>query len=134
MAETENTEEHENVEATDYGDPGYENDLITADVALDLNLLATTAYLTYGLFDNVDIGVSVPYLFTTMRGSAVMQVLPIGSGASSPHYFAGTADNPVLRVGTNIEGEVRGKGGYVAVKGADGRPRAAVFARVGRAF
>ena len=105
---------HENVEPTDYGDPGYENDLITADVALDLNLLATTAYLTYGLFDRLDIGVSVPYLFTTMRGSAVMQVLPIGSGAASPHYFAGTAENPVLRVGTNIEGEAQGIGDVAA--------------------
>ena len=93
-----------------YGNPDFENDVINARVALDFNVLATTAYMTFGLFDNVDIGVAVPYVYTTMKGSAVMQVIPFGSGGSTPHYFAGTADNPILRVGTNIDGSANGIG------------------------
>ena len=102
---------HENVDPVAvYGDPAFENDVIEAKVALDFNVLATTAYMTYGLTDRIDLGVAVPFVYTTMRGSAVMQIDPIGSGTSTPHYFAGTADAPILRVGTNIDGSAQGLG------------------------
>ena len=106
---------HEDVDPTgEYGNPAFENDVIRANVALDFNVLATTAYLTYGLTDRIDVGFAVPYVYTTMRGSAIMQVDPIGSGTATPHYFAGTADNPVLRVGTNIDGSAQGIGDVAA--------------------
>jgi hypothetical protein len=104
---------HEDTDPTgpdNYGDPAFENDYINANVALDLNLLVTTAYMTYGLFDRVDIGVAVPYVYTTMQGSAIMQVIPAGTAGATPHYFAGTQTNPIVRVGTNIEGSATGIG------------------------
>lgn len=99
---------HQDVAAPGLGDPLFENDVISVKTSLDLNLLATSAFFTYGLLDNVDISVAVPFVYTTLRGNSVGQVNPFGSSAL--HFFAGTSSDPILRAAADVEGTASGIG------------------------
>lgn len=99
---------HEDTDPAGLGEPAFENDVISARVGLDLNLIATTAFLTYGLLDRIDLSVAVPYVYTTMRGGSTLQVNPFTGG--TPHFFAGDNTDPVLRVATSVEGTASGIG------------------------
>jgi hypothetical protein len=52
------------------GIPELENDFIQLDLALELDVRATTFQLTYGLLDRVDIGVAVPIVSASLRTRA----------------------------------------------------------------
>lgn len=99
---------HENTGAPAYGDPIFENETITVDVAMDLNLIVSTAFLTYGLLDNLDVSVALPYVNTSMKAASVGQINPFGP--NGPHYFAGDATNPVLRAVASVDGSANGIG------------------------
>ena len=103
---------HENIGGTDFGDPLFENETITVDVAMDLNLIVSTAFLTYGLLDNLDVSVALPYVNTSMNASSTGQINPFG--ADGPHYFAGDATNPVMRAVASVEGSASGIGDVAA--------------------
>ena len=99
---------HQNVGDSLYGDPQFENETIAVNVAMDLNLIVSTAFLTYGLFDNVDVSVAVPWVNTSMRATSVGQINPFGP--DGPHYFGGDATNPILRAVASIDGSASGIG------------------------
>ena len=91
------------------GIPGLENDYMTLDLDLDLNVRATVFTLNYGLFDFMDVGVAVPIISTSLRGTSVAQVRPFG-GPTAAHFFAGTSTNPELGATRNVDGSATGLG------------------------
>ena len=96
-------------DCTEVGIPSLENDVIGVDLSLDLNVVATTFLLTYGLFDFMDIGVAIPIISTSMVGTSQAQVSPFG-GPTAAHFFDGTADNPDLFATQRVEGSTTGLG------------------------
>lgn len=99
---------HQDVGAPGLGDPLFEDDVISVRTSIDLNLLATSAFFTYGLFDNLDVSVAVPYVYTTLRGSSVGQINPFGP--SVLHFFAGSQTDPILRAASAVDGTASGIG------------------------
>ncbi len=91
------------------GVPERENDIIGLSLDLDLSVEVTTLYATYGLFDNVDVGVVLPLVNTHLRGQSNAQIVPFG-GTSALHYFAGTPTNPVLQATRDVNGSAFGIG------------------------
>jgi hypothetical protein len=90
------------------GDPQFENDLIQVRLGLDVNLMIATAFATYGLTDFIDVGIAVPFVRTSVRGSSEGQVHPFGPSAI--HFFGGTPTDPVLRAATSVDGSKTGIG------------------------
>ena len=103
---------HQNVPPSDtLGSPDFENDLIQVRVGMNVDLLVSTVFASWGIVDGVDIGVAVPFVHTSVSGQSVAQILPFGSGLNTPHYF-GTAPNgdPVLTAVSGIDGQATGIG------------------------
>jgi hypothetical protein len=81
---------HQNVGAAAMGDPAFENDLIEVRTRLDLNLLVTSVFASFGLLDNVDVGLLVPIVRASLSGSSEATIIPFQR--PSPHQF-GTPGN-----------------------------------------
>jgi hypothetical protein len=102
------------------GDQDFENDIFHVRTDLDINLFATTAVLTYGLLDRVDIGVAVPLVHTSISGFSDAQIIP--AEPNTPHNL-GTPANPRLTATTATSGSATGIGdiaGRVKVQVAQG--------------
>jgi len=91
------------------GAPTLENDFIQLRLSLALNVRSTVFVLTYGLRDWLDIGVAVPLVSTSLRGTSEAQVVPFG-GPTAAHFFAGTPSNPQLSASRFVEGSATGIG------------------------
>lgn len=91
------------------GVPERENDVINLSLNLDLSVDVTTLYVTYGLFDRVDVGVVLPLVNTRLHGRSDAQIVPFG-GTTALHYFAGTPTNPVLQASRDVSGSSFGIG------------------------
>lgn len=91
------------------GAPTLENDFIQLHLALNLNVRSTVFVLTYGLRDWLDVGVAVPLVSTSLRGTSEAQVVPFG-GPTAAHFFAGTPSNPQLSASRFVEGSATGLG------------------------
>lgn len=102
---------HQNVGSPIYGDPEFENDVIQVRAKVDLNLLVTTASMTYGLLDNLDVGVAVPIVRAGLSGSSFGEVIPFAAG--SPHAF-GSDNNRSLTSSGAINGSSIGVGDIAA--------------------
>jgi hypothetical protein len=103
---------HQNVPPSDtLGSPDFENDLIQVKIGMNVDLLISTVFASWGIVDGVDIGVAVPFVHTSVSGQSVAQILPFGSGLNTPHYF-GTAPNgdPVLTAVAGMDGQATGIG------------------------
>src|SRR5216110_3557535 len=94
---------------TPYGVPTHENDVIDLKLALDLDMTITSFFVTFGLLDRVDIGVVLPIVSTSLRGTSNAQIVPFG-GTTAQHFFGGTADNPQLSTSRFVEGSATGVG------------------------
>ena len=100
---------HQDVaEGSGLGVPAFENDVIDVTAGLDVNLLVTQFFTTYGITDWLDLGIAVPLVNTSLTGRATAQIVPFGDNA--PHFFAGTSENPVLRATSFVEGSKTGIG------------------------
>src|SRR5947208_4222902 len=86
-----------------YGVPTHENDVINLRLALDLDMTVTSFFVTFGLLDRVDIGVAVPIVSTSLRGTSDAQIVPFG-GTTAQHFFGGTPANPVLSTSRFVDG------------------------------
>jgi len=102
---------HENVGDSLRGEPSWENDIIRMGMQLDVNLLVTSVLATYGITDFLDVGVAIPFERVSVDGNSVAQIDPFGP--STPHYFAGDANNPVLRATSVVSGTATGVGDIV---------------------
>jgi hypothetical protein len=95
------------------GVPVLENDFIHLDLSLDLRVTAALFVLSYGLLDWMDIGVAIPVISTSMRGTSAAQVVPFG-GDEATHFFGGTPSNPDLGASRFVEGSSSGLGDIAA--------------------
>ena len=98
-----------NGDCSSMGIPALENDVMTFSLSLDLDVTVTTFYVTYGLWDWMDVGVVVPLVDTRMHGHSFAQVVPFG-GTTAAHFFAGTPDDPVLSASRSVSGSSTGLG------------------------
>lgn len=92
-----------------YGIPNLENDFIQMRLGLDLNVTSTVFVLTYGLRDWMDVGVAIPLVSTSLRGTSEAQVVPFG-GPAAVHFFSGTPSDPGLTASRFVEGSATGVG------------------------
>ena len=105
---------HQNIAPTDtMGSPSFENDVVQVQVAMDVNLLVSTLVMSYGVVDGIDLTVAVPVVRTSIQGTAVATILPYG-GFPTPHYFGGTATDPVLTAVATTAGSATGLGDVAA--------------------
>ena len=101
---------HEDVAPLDtLGDPSFENDVVQVQVAMNVNLLVSTFVASYGLVNGVDLSVAVPVVRTSIQATSVATILPYG-GFPTPHYFGGTAADPVLTAVASTAGAATGIG------------------------
>lgn len=100
---------HEDVDnAGTLGDPQFENDIIDVQLQLDVNVLVTSVFATYGLTDFIDLSVAVPFVRTTVKGSSEAQIQPFGPNAL--HFFGGNSTDPILRATASESGSASGIG------------------------
>lgn len=99
---------HEDVGAPGLGDSPYENDILQVRTSMDVHLLETSFFATYGLTDRIDVGVVVPLAHVSVSGVSDAQIIPFGTPAA--HFFGGTSDNPVLSASTSASGSATGLG------------------------
>jgi len=106
---------HEDIAPAGRGDPDFENDIIQVRVAMAVDLLVTSVFASWGIVDGVDIGVSVPFVRTSLSGQSVAQILPFGSGGTPLHAF-GTDINgdPILTAVATTDGAATGLGDVAA--------------------
>lgn len=93
------------------GSPAFENDVIEVNSSLDLRMQVASLYLTYGLFDRIDVGIGVPFVRVDLRGGSLATVIPLTN--PSPHFF-GTASDPLLQAGAAMSGTETGLGDIAA--------------------
>src|SRR2546426_9971288 len=94
---------------TPYGVPTHENDVIALRLALDIDMTVTSFFLSFGLLDQVDVGVVLPIVSTSLRGTSDAQIIPFG-GTTAQHFFGGTPANPQLSTSRFVEGSATGIG------------------------
>jgi hypothetical protein len=99
---------HQDVNSDGLGNPAFENEFITVRTSLDVDVLATIAFATYGITDRIDLGVAVPFVRTSINGNSLGQIIPFGPNPS--HYFGGTAANPDLSAVASVNGSASGIG------------------------
>lgn len=105
---------HEDTPPSDsLGEPVFENELISVRAALNVNLLVTTAFASWGIVDGVDVGIAVPLVHTSLTGTSVAQILPFGAG--TPHRFGtDTNGDPILTAVSSADGSATGIGDVAA--------------------
>jgi hypothetical protein len=93
-----------------YGIPDFENEVINFTLGLDVNVDVTAFALTYGVNNRIDLGVVLPVVKTSLRGTSTAAIVPFGVDGPPPHFFAGTEDDPVLTASRFVEGSSSGLG------------------------
>lgn len=93
-----------------YGVPTFENEVIDFTLGLDVNVDVTAFALTYGVNDRIDLGVVLPLVRTSLRGTSTATIVPFGATGPPPHFFSGTEDDPVLTASRFVEGSSSGLG------------------------
>jgi hypothetical protein len=79
---------HQNVGDPALGSPDFENDIIEVATDLSLSLIVTSAFASFGIANDVDIGILVPIVRASIEGtSEATLIAPPGS----PHLFDGTS-------------------------------------------
>src|SRR5437763_16004085 len=92
-----------------YGVPAHENDVIALRLALDLDMTVTSFFVSFGLLDKVDIGVVVPIVSASLRGTRDARIIPFG-GTTAQHFFGGTGANPQLATYRFVDGSATSVG------------------------
>jgi hypothetical protein len=106
------------------GVPVLENESIDLNLSLDVRLSVTGFLLTYGLTDRIDLGIAIPLVSISLRGSSNAQITPFGP-PPAVHFFGGTPDDPILTAFRSIDGSTTGLGdvdGRVKVNLRRGEP------------
>jgi hypothetical protein len=82
-----------------FGDNADENDIVDILPNMNLNASIFTTYATLGLSNSIDIGVALPYVSVSLRGTAKATInsYTFANLDSATHYFVGDNEiNPVL--------------------------------------
>ncbi len=99
---------HDDVDPRGLGNPLRENDVLQVDLDINVNLLVTTFFATWGIRDAIDVGLAIPIVHTGLTGRSVGRFLPFGIPTS--HFFAGDSANPVLVANASTFGFATGVG------------------------
>lgn len=99
---------HDDVPPTGLGQPIRENDILQVKLDLNVNLLVTSFFATYGVSDRVDVSVAVPLVHTALSGRSTAQLFPFGIPTS--HFFSGDSAHPVLNSSAATFGSSTGVG------------------------
>jgi hypothetical protein len=94
---------------SEMGIPSFENDIMPFRLSLDIDVHVTSLYVTYGVFDRLDVGLVVPLVSTDLRGQSEAQIIPFG-GDSVFHFFGGTPTQPILSASRTTSGSSFGLG------------------------
>lgn len=87
---------HQNVQDQSFGDPIFEQDVVRVNADIQLDLMALSMSAAFGVADVIDIGVLVPVVWASLRGTSSAQVIGIDGPPTGVHRFqAGSfeADN-----------------------------------------
>ena len=95
-------------DCTRMGVPEFENDVIDLRLRLGLDVTVASFFVTYGLFDRLDVGLVLPIISTTLEGESIAQIVPFS--ATVNHFFAGTVGTPVLTASRVVRGSAAGVG------------------------
>jgi hypothetical protein len=90
------------------GNPAFERDFIQMKLDLDVSLLVAAFTATYGLSDRIDLGVTLPFVRTSVSGRSTAEIFLVGS--DTLHRFDGTGANPVLIASSSAAGVASGLG------------------------
>lgn len=121
---------HVNVGDAAYGDPVFEGDVIEVETDMDVSVIVASLAASYGVTDNIDLGIVVPIVNASLSGSSSARVIP--AGETTPHQF-GTSSNPSNTATTSSDASASGIGD-VGVRVKIGFPSQSVgFALVGEA-
>lgn len=96
-----------------FGVPLLENESMDFQLGLDIHVAVASFGITYGISNRVDLGVVVPLLSTSFRGTSTAQIIPFGSN-SAAHFFSGTPQNPTLTASRTTSGSAFGIGDVAA--------------------
>jgi hypothetical protein len=100
---------HQNVgDTTIVGSPALERDFIQMRLDMSVNLLVASFSTTYGLMEGVDVGVTVPFVRTSVSGHSTAEIFLVGG--DTLHHFAGTGLDPVLTATASAAGIASGVG------------------------
>lgn len=91
------------------GWPLLENELIEVQLDMSMDVSITSFYLTYGVFDRMDVSLVLPLVSTHFSGTSVARIVPFG-GTTATHFFAGTPQDPVLSDTRVVSGSAFGVG------------------------
>src|SRR5206468_11611952 len=92
-----------------YGVPAHENDVIALRLALDLDMTVTSFFVSFGLLDRLDIGVTLPVVSTSLAGTSDAQIISFAESTAA-HFFGGTPSNPILSTSRSATGPASGMG------------------------
>jgi hypothetical protein len=99
---------HQNVGDADMGDPIFENDIIEVRTNMKVNIIVTSAFLSYGLSNNVDVGIQVPLVRASLSGASTAHIIP-WDRETAPHQF-GTISEPSEYADAGASGSAMGIG------------------------
>src|SRR5688572_7145054 len=99
---------HDYVAAAGLGQPLRENYVLQVQLDLNVSLLVSTFFGTWGVTDKLDLGVAIPIVHTGLTGRSTGQFVPFGIPTS--HFFAGDSAHPVLSANATTYGFETGLG------------------------
>lgn len=99
---------HEDTPPSGLGQPPRENDVLHVRLDLNVNLVVSTFFATYGLTDRLDLGLAVPLVHTSLQGRSSALFFPFGIPTS--HFFSGDSLHPVLNANAATFGSATGVG------------------------
>ena len=83
---------HEDVLQPGLGDSPNESDIIGVTLNLELALQATTVFASYGVSDNFDVGIAIPFIGSSLKGTGAGRVYSATGGAVTGNHSFPNAD------------------------------------------
>jgi len=105
------------------GNPNFENDVINVKVAMDVSLMVASLSMSYGLVDGIDVGVTVPFVRTSIRGTSTATIVP-ANPQFILHFFDSTSAGKIVTARSSASGVATGLGdveGHIKINIAQGQ-------------
>lgn len=99
---------HQNVADPAMGNPAFENDVIEVETDLEVRLIVTSFFASYGLTDGLDVSMQLPLVHSSLSGRSQARIDHFGS--NSPHLFLSPEGEPITSATTSAEGSATGIG------------------------
>ncbi len=91
-----------------FGNPVQENNILQVTMDVELQTWVSSFFVTYGVLNNLDLGIAIPVVRTSLSGRSEAQILPFGS--NSVYSFGGPAADPQLTETSYQQGSAIGFG------------------------